>query len=309
MEIIAGTLDFELNKATAVAIGKFDGLHLGHRELIEQVLQKQSEGLTPCVLTFDPSPTIFFGFSDGKELNTAQEKRDILEQMGVEVLMEFPMTAETATMPPEVFVEEILVNKLHTKWIVAGTDVSFGDKGAGDAVLLERLSEKFGYQLTTIDKVMYEGEEISSTRIRKHLMQGDMQYVEKLLGTPYTIEGEVVHGKALGRKMGMPTVNILPSLNKLMPPCGVYFSKVFAEGKVYAGISNIGYKPTVNKEPVLGVETYIYDFSGDLYDKTIRISLLAFKRPEMQFLTIEELKQQMEEDIQAGKMYHLLKNG
>ena len=168
MEIIAGTLDFELNKATAVAIGKFDGLHLGHRELIEQVLQKKAEGLTSCVLTFDPSPAVFFGFSDGKELNTAQEKRDILERLGVEVLMEFPMTAETAAMPPEVFVEEILVNKLHTKWIVAGTDVSFGDKGAGDAALLERLSEKFGYRLTTIDKVKYEGEEISSTRIRKH---------------------------------------------------------------------------------------------------------------------------------------------
>ncbi len=309
MEIIAGTLDFELNKATAVAIGKFDGLHLGHRELIEQVLQKKAEGLTSCVLTFDPSPAVFFGFSDGKELNTAQEKRDILERLGVEVLMEFPMTAETAAMPPEVFVEEILVNKLHTKWIVAGTDVSFGDKGAGDAALLERLSEKFGYRLTTIDKVKYEGEEISSTRIRKHLLQGDMPYVEKLLGIPYTIEGKVIHGKALGRRIGMPTVNILPPSNKLMPPCGVYFSKVHVAEMVYAGISNIGYKPTVNKEPVLGVETYIYEFSGDLYDKTIRVELLAFKRPEMQFATIEELKQQMEEDINAGKKFHLLKNG
>ncbi len=309
MEIISGTLDFELNRDTVVAIGKFDGLHLGHQELIELLLKKKTEGLTPCVLTFDPSPAVFFGFSDGKELNSVPEKRSILADMGVEVLMEFPMTAETAAMPPEVFVEEILVKKLRTKWIVAGTDVSFGDKGAGDAALLKRLSEKYGYQLTTIEKVMYDGEEISSTRIRKYLAEGDMQYVEKLLGTPYTIVGEVVHGKALGRKMGMPTVNILPSVNKLMPPCGVYFSKVFTEGKEYAGISNVGYKPTVNKEPVLGVETYIYEFDGDLYDKQISVALLAFKRPEMQFATIEELKQQMEEDISAGKRFHLSKNG
>ena len=203
--------------------------------------------------------------------------------------------------------EEILVKRLHTKWIIAGTDVSFGDKGAGDAVLLERLSVKYGYQLTTIDKVLYEGEEISSTRIRKNLLEGNMQYAELLMGAPYTISGEVVHGKALGRRIGMPTVNILPSENKLMPPCGVYFSNVYVEGKEYGGISNVGYKPTVNKEPVLGVETYIYDFSGDLYDKQISVALLAFKRPEMQFATIEELKHQMEEDISAGRTFHLSK--
>lgn len=309
MEIISGTLDFELNRETAVAIGKFDGLHVGHRKLIAKLLEKREEGLMPCVLTFDPSPAVFFGFSDGKELNTMQEKHNILSDMGVDVLMEFPMTPETAAMPPETFVEEILIKKLHTKWIVAGTDVSFGDKGAGDAALLERLARKYGYQLTTIEKVMYDGEEISSTRIRKHLSEGDMQYVEQLLGTPYTIEGKVVHGKALGRKMGMPTVNVLPPANKLMPPCGVYFSKVYAEGKEYNGISNVGYKPTVNKEPVLGVETYIYEFSGDLYDEKISVALLAFKRPEMQFATIEELKQQMSEDIAAGKSFHLSKNG
>lgn len=307
MEIIAGTLDFELNRDTAVAIGKFDGMHLGHRELIGRLLQKKECGLAPCVLTFDPSPAVFFGFSDGKEINTVSEKRDILAVMGVEVLVEFPMCSETACMPAEVFVEEILVKRLHTKWIIAGTDVSFGDKGAGDAVLLERLSVKYGYQLTTIDKVLYDGEEISSTRIRKNLLEGNMQYAELLMGAPYTISGEVVHGKALGRRIGMPTVNILPSENKLMPPCGVYFSNVYVEGKEYGGISNVGYKPTVNKEPVLGVETYIYDFSGDLYDKQISVALLAFKRPEMQFATIEELKHQMEEDISAGRTFHLSK--
>ncbi len=309
MKIIAGTLDFQLNMDTAVAIGKFDGLHLGHRKLLEEVLRKKVNGLAACVLTFDPSPAVFLGFSDGRELNTVEEKRSILEQMGVDVLMEFPMKAETASMKPVDFVEEILIKRLRTKWIIAGTDVSFGDKGAGDAKLLEELSSKHGYHLTTIDKVKYEGAEISSTGIRKALEQGNMPYVERLLGMPYTISGEVVHGRALGRKMGMPTVNLIPSVNKLIPPNGVYYSEVVLEGAVYPAISNIGYKPTVNETPVLGVETHIYDFDRDIYGQEIKVRLLAFKRPEKHFATIEELKQQMEEDICAGKEFHLSKNG
>ncbi len=308
MEIIAGTLDFQLNRDTAVAIGKFDGLHLGHQKLLTEVLQKKADGLAACVLTFDPSPAVLFGFSDGRELNTLQEKRSILEQMGVEVLMEFPMREETACMSPTDFVEDMLVKRLRTKWIIAGTDVSFGDKGAGDAALLQKLSEKCGYQLITIDKVKYEDEDISSTRIRKSLEQGDMPYVESLLGRPYSVSGEVVHGRALGRKLGMPTVNLVPPANKLVPPCGVYYSEVVLEEKVYPGISNIGYKPTVNEERILGVETYIYDFDRDIYEKEISVRLLAFKRPEKHFENIEELKQQMAEDICAGKAFHLSKN-
>ena len=207
------------------------------------------------------------------------------------------------------FVEDILVKRMHTKWMIAGTDVSFGDKGAGDAKLLEQLSTDYDYELVTIDKVQYEGEDISSTRIRKCLEKGQIDYVTRLLGAPYSISGTVIHGKALGRKMGMPTVNILPAENKLMPPCGVYFSQVHMDGKVYPAISNIGYKPTVNKERVLGVETYLYDFDEDIYEKEISVSLLSYKRPEKQFATIDDLKRQMEEDIRAGKEFHMSKNG
>lgn len=309
MKIIQGSLDFELNSDTAVAIGKFDGLHLGHRKLLEAVLDKKKQGLLACVLTFDPSPAVFFGFSDGYELNTREEKRALFEALGVDVLVEFPMREDTAKMPPEVFVEDVLVKRMHTKWMIAGTDVSFGDKGAGDAKLLKQLSKVYDYDLVTIDKVQYEGADISSTRIREYLEKGQMDYVEHLLGAPYSISGTVVHGRALGRKMGMPTGNILPADNKLMPPCGVYYSQVHMDGQVYPAISNIGYKPTVNKERILGVETYLYDFQEDIYDKTISVSLLAFKRPEMQFSAIEDLKKQMEEDIRAGKEYHMRKNG
>ena len=309
MKIIQGSLEFELNSDAAVAIGKFDGMHLGHRKLLEAVLEKKKQGLLACVLTFDPSPAVFFGFSDGYELNTKEEKRALFEKLGVDVLVEFPMRVETAKMSPEDFVEDVLVKRMHTKWMIAGTDVSFGDKGAGDAKLLEQLSTVYDYELVTIDKVQYEGEDISSTRIRKCLEKGQIDYVTRLLGAPYSISGTVIHGKALGRKMGMPTVNILPAENKLMPPCGVYFSQVHMDGKVYPAISNIGYKPTVNKERVLGVETYLYDFDKDIYEKEISVSLLSYKRPEKQFATIDDLKRQMEEDIRAGKEFHMSKNG
>lgn len=309
MKIIQGSLEFELNSDAAVAIGKFDGMHLGHRKLLEAVLEKKKQGLLACVLTFDPSPAVFFGFSDGYELNTKEEKRALFEKLGVDVLVEFPMRVETAKMSPKDFVEDILVKRMHTKWMIAGTDVSFGDKGAGDAKLLEQLSTVYDYELVTIDKVQYEGEDISSTRIRKCLEKGQIDYVTRLLGAPYSISGTVIHGKALGRKMGMPTVNILPAENKLMPPCGVFFSQVHMDGKVYPAISNIGYKPTVNKERVLGVETYLYDFDEDIYEKEISVSLLSYKRPEKQFATIDDLKRQMEEDIRAGKEFHMSKNG
>lgn len=308
MEIIAGTLDFELNKETAVAIGKFDGMHRGHSRLLQEILDKKKEGLASCVFTFDPSPAVFFGFSDGQELSTKEEKRRLLENMGVDFLIEFPMTIETAGMEPEIFVEEVLVKRLHTRWIVAGTDVSFGKKGAGNATLLERLAVEYGYHLTTIEKVKVDEIEISSTLVRKCVEQGDMEYAESLLGAPYTIHGKVVHGKALGRKMGMPTVNIVPEDKKLLPPCGVYCSAVKLDGKKYPSISNIGYKPTVAEKPVLGVETYLYDFDRDIYGEEIAVHLYSFLRPEKRFDSLEELQKQVSSDIILGKNYHMSKN-
>ncbi len=308
MKIITATLDFELNKETAVAIGKFDGLHLGHKSLLQKVLAKKEEGLEACVFTFDPSPAVFFGFSDGKELTTREEKRRLLERMGVDVLVEFPMTRESAAMEPEAFIEEVLVNQLKVRYIAAGTDVSFGAKGAGNAEMLQKLSGAYGYQVETIEKVKLEKTEISSTLVRSQVEAGNMPYVEKLLGMPYTIVGSVQHGKALGRKMGMPTVNLLPEKEKLLPPKGVYYSEVRYKGKIYAAISNIGYKPTVSREQILGVESYLYDFEEEIYGEDIEVGLLAFKRSEMCFEGVEELREQMQKDILEGKKYHLSKS-
>lgn len=307
MKIITDLRNCELHMETAVAIGKFDGLHRGHRRLLQEILDKKATGLKACVFTFDPSPAVFFGLADGKELMTKEEKRRALRDMGVDVLVEYPMNAENAAVTPCDFVKKLLADALNVKFIAAGTDVSFGAKGAGNARLLEECAKELEYELKLIDKVTLEGTEISSSLVRKEVEAGNMEYVTALLGAPYTVSGEVMHGKALGRKLGMPTMNLLPPKEKLLPPVGVYYSQVRYEGMNYPAISNVGYKPTVSQEPVLGVETYLYDFDKEIYGEDISVSLLSFKRPEMRFASVEELKEQMKQDISDGKEYHFAK--
>lgn len=307
MKIITDLRNCELHMETAVAIGKFDGLHRGHRRLLQEILDKKATGLKACVFTFDPSPAVFFGLADGKELMTKEEKRRALRDMGVDVLVEYPMNAENAAVTPYDFVKKLLADALNVKFIAAGTDVSFGAKGAGNARLLEECAKELEYELKLIDKVTLEGTEISSSLVRKEVEAGNMEYVTALLGAPYTVSGEVMHGKALGRKLGMPTMNLLPPKEKLLPPVGVYYSLVRYEGMNYPAISNVGYKPTVSQEPVLGVETYLYDFDKEIYGEDISVSLLSYKRPEMRFASVEELKEQMKQDISDGKEYHFAK--
>lgn len=309
MEIITDIFGTKLNKGTALAIGKFDGLHIGHRKLLQEILSKKSLGLETCVFTFDPSPAVFFGLADEGELMTRDEKRKMLEEVGVDILVEYPLTKESAAVEPEYFVREILSKGLQVKYLVAGEDVSFGAKGAGNALLLSRLSKELGYELQIIEKVTMEGKEISSSLIRCEVESGNMEYVERLLGTPYRIIGKVVHGRALGRKLGMPTLNLMPEKGKLLPPKGVYYSRVIYQDKNYLSISNIGNKPTVSEENVMGVETYLYDFEEEIYGEEVIVELLAYKRPEMRFENVEELKDQMRQDILDGKEYHLGKRG
>lgn len=307
MEIITDIKNCQLNGETAVAIGKFDGLHLGHRRLLQEILALKKDGLKACVFTFDPSPAVFFGLADEKELMTKEEKRKALQELGVDVLVEYPMNCENAAVTPQDFVEKLLWEGLHVRFIAAGRDVSFGAKGAGNAKVLEEFAEKLGYGLQLIEKVTLDGEEISSSLVRKQVELGRMEQAHKLLGVPYTISGNVLHGKALGRKLGMPTLNLIPSDMKLLPPNGVYFSQVYLGEKTYPAITNIGSKPTVSDEKVIGVETYLYDFDEEIYGEEIGVALLTYRRPEMRFHNVEELKAQMAADIEAGKDYHLSK--
>ena len=301
MEIITNTVDFYLEKETAAAIGKFDGIHVGHRRLLDEIFACKKEGLACCVFTFDPAPAVLFGLSDGKELTTKEEKRLLFERMGVDVLVEFPLTAETAAMSPEAFVYEILAKQMNVRFLAAGSDLSFGAKGAGNAALLRKMGDELGFRVKTIDKVCMEGREISSTYVRSQVEAGNMQMAEQLLGMPYLVEGQVVQGKQIGRTLGFPTVNILPCETKLLPPNGVYLSQVRFQDKLYRAISNVGCKPTVTDEKVMGVESYLYDFNENAYGERSEVYLREFRRPEQKFDSVEALKAQLEEDIEAGK--------
>lgn len=306
MQIIQGTTDFEINGKSAVSIGKFDGIHLGHQKLLHHIIKQKEQGLKAVVFTFDPPPSVFFGTADTKELMTKEEKRAAFENMGVDVLIEFPLTAKTAAISPESFIIDILMHQIHADYIAAGTDVSFGDKGLGNYLVLQSMSKNLGYELQIIDKVCLHNREVSSTYVREEVERGNMENVTKLLGMPYSVCGEVLHGNAFGRTIGMPTVNLLLPENKLLPPNGVYYSEVYLGNKKYFGITNIGYKPTVSDKNQMGVETYIYDFNKEVYGEKIIVHLLSFKRSEIKFNGKDNLKKQIMADMKDGYIYHNL---
>lgn len=315
MKIIENTAKFHIEEPTAAAIGKFDGFHMGHQKLLRQLREQKDQGLSSAVFTFVPSPASFFGKELVRELSTVAEKRRIFEQSGVDYLIEFPFIRETADMEPEAFIRDVLAGMMNARCVVAGEDVSYGRRGAGDCALLQKKAETYGYQVFIIDKVLYGGREVSSTYVREAVKEGNMALVAALLGTPYYVGGEIVHGKRLGRTLGMPTVNLLPPQEKLLPPKGVYYSYAYlhsrSKNRSYDGmqlpaITNIGTKPTVNNANQMGAETYLYDFNADVYGEYIEVYLLEHKRPEMRFGSVEELKAQMQEDIAAGRKYHKL---
>ena len=301
MQIITRLDELNIKDRTALAMGKFDGIHLGHKKLLNMILEQKQDGLKAAVFTFEPSPEEFFVGHTVRQLFTREEKRRAFEKMGIDILIEFPLTAATAATPPEDFVRTILVEDLKAVYIAAGTDVSFGDKGRGDQYLLRNMSKELGFELCLIDKVMLDGQEVSSTRVRNVVADGDMPMAKRLLGDYYSVSGIVEHGKHLGSTIGIPTVNVLPPVGKMLPPFGVYSSKVIIDGVEYNGMTNIGRKPTVSNSGQVGVETFIYDFDKDVYGKMIEVRLLEFKRPEMKFDSVEELKKQMQSDIAAIK--------
>jgi len=301
MDIIADTSEFYIDKETAVAIGKFDGVHLGHRRLLDEILLMKKRGLSACVFTFDPPPAVFFGGED-KLLTTKNEKHGIFERMGVDILVEFPLNAATAATSPEHFITQYLVDQMSMKFIAAGTDLSFGDKGLGNATLLKEFSSEYDYSVNIIDKVRTEeGEEISSSLVRSCIENADMERAGMLLGGSYFVSGTIVHGNHIGHTLGFPTINIYPEENKLLPPYGVYSSTVLIEGRYYDGLTNIGCKPTVGMGLRPGAETYIYGLDEDLYGKEAIVYLEKFCRPEQKFDGLDALKAQLKKDIESAK--------
>lgn len=302
MEYVAGNTEFKYRN-TAVTLGKFDGLHLGHLELINRVISYKQQGLTAVMFSFLMHPGNLFSDKEFELIYTEEEKVAKVSRSGIDVLISYPFTEKTRSMEPEDFIKRILVDQLDVKVIVVGKDFRFGYKARGDVALLKQYEEVYGYQVIAIEKKTWSHEVISSSAIRKALKQGDIEVANAMLGSPYSLRGEVMHGRRIGRTIGMPTTNLIPPSSKLLPPCGVYVTKTMIDGKLHDGVTNIGYKPTVGADDYIGVETFIFDFDGDLYGEMIEVEFLFYMRPELKFGSIEELVTKMREDIVIAKKY------
>ncbi|MCI6857996.1 MAG: bifunctional riboflavin kinase/FAD synthetase [Eubacterium sp.] len=302
MEYITNS-DFHF-KDTAVALGKFDGIHCGHQLLMDEVKKQEKEGRKSAVFTFDrPTRLTLSGDHSCKQIYTKEERRKILEKAGISILIEHPFTKEFAALSPEKFIREILVKKAGARAIVVGTDFRFGKNRSGGIEHLKALEEECGYHLIVIEKLKMDGQDVSSTRIRTCLENGEMEKANYLLGRDYSISGIVVHGNELGRTIQVPTINQEISSDKLVPPNGVYVSRIHIGDEVYSGITNIGVKPTVKDTLEKTVETNIFDFHEDIYGRDVTVELLHFHRPETRFSSIEKLQKQLLKDVEFGKKF------
>jgi riboflavin kinase/FMN adenylyltransferase len=305
MEYITGTREFHMEEPSVVTLGKFDGRHRGHQKLLWEMAEvKRKKGYRIAIFTFDMSPSTIDMETTQRVITTNLERKNNLERMGIDYLVEYPFTKETAHMEPEEFVKQILIDQMNAKTIVVGTDCTFGYMGAGNADSLYQWKDRYGYELIVVEKEKDDLRDISSTYIRELLDAGNMEKANELLGEPYAIHGTVVHGNHLGGPvLGFPTANIVPEPEKHLPIFGVYVSKIYIDGKYYGGITNIGKKPTVEGISPVGVETYIYGINKDIYGKTIEVQLLHFVRPERKFDGLEQLKVQIEKDRDYGMEY------
>ena len=282
----------------AAALGSFDGLHLGHRQVIGNTLSVP--GLRPAVITFQQNPSVSLQKKPVPLLTTNEQKLALLEEMGVEVVYLLPFD-RIRDMEPEDFVEA-LYRICRVRALSCGFNFRFGKNGRGDAGLLKELCREKGIELSVTPPVSVAGETVSSTRIRACLEQGDVQQAGQLLGRPFGYDFEVTHGRQLGRTWGTPTINQPFPAGYVLPRFGVYASLVEVEGQKYHGVTNIGVKPTVGSDCALS-ETWIPEFSGDLYGKKVPVELLDFIRPERKFDSLEQLKNEiLENGVLARKI-------
>ncbi|MGN0318911.1 MAG: bifunctional riboflavin kinase/FAD synthetase [Lachnospira sp.] len=307
MEYIHGTADFKLDRPSAVTLGKFDGLHLGHQKLISIVKEEAAKhNLITVLFTFDGIPLSICPQKNQHFISTNAERRNICEKSGIDVEVEYPFTDDFMHMEAEDFIREVIIDKLNAKVVVVGTDYCFGRNRSGNAEYLKAKGIEYGFDTIIVEKEKYQDKEISSTYVREELSQGHMETVNVLLNRAYSITGIVAKGNQMGRELGMPTANIYPSEIKLLPPNGVYASIAVVDGVEYYGVTNLGTKPTVSDGFEVSVETNFFDFDRDIYGKKIEVRLLHFLRQEMKFDNVDMLKKQMEMDMNFAKNMFLL---
>lgn len=284
----------EIKEDTVVALGDFDGVHLAHKKLMRETVEKaKEEGIASAVYIFDKNN------KKGKVITSQELKESLIFYEGIEIIAVQETNEDFFKTSCEDFVKNIIKGKLNAKFVVAGRNYTFGKGGKGTSELLCELCEKEGIKALIIEDVLYENKTISSSEIRNLLAEGDIEKANILLGYNYIIKGKVEKGKQLGRTLGFPTANVYPEENIALPRFGVYLAEVEISGEKLKAIVNVGVRPTVNgKEP--SVEAYIKGIERDLYGEEIKISFIKFIRGEKKFASVDELKKQIEADAEKG---------
>jgi len=304
MKVYNNLSEYNEEFSTVVTVGNFDGIHLGHKKILEKVNSIAGQyNFKSVVFTFEPHPLKYFG-ADVPMILTPSQKQKLLEEMGVDFLFQIEFAEQFAKMTAEVFVREVLVKKLNARFIIVGYDYKFGKRRKGDFKLLQFLSQTYGYTPFKVDRVEVDGEVVSSTNIRKFLQEGKIKKANEMLGRNFSLEGTVVQGSKIGRLIGYPTANILVN-NEILPKLGVYVSRLTLNGVKYDSVANIGIRPTLHDEMKdIKVEAFVFNFNEDLYGEEVELELLEYLRPEAKLDSFEELKSVIEADCQAAKKIH-----
>ncbi len=286
------------NKPVSVAIGAFDGLHLGHQKIIEKTISiAEKKNTKSAVFSFKPHPLkIIKPEKAPSQIISESQKKELLAQQGINYYFQQKFTKDFSRTSFDSFIKNILVKKIGIIHIVVGNDFRFGYKGKGNIKLMKEYGEKFGFGITILSNFELKGEKVSSSHIRKIIRKGKVEKVSEFLGFNYTIEGIVVHGKGRGHKLGFPTANLKYETDYVLPPSGVYAGYANYNEKAYKAVANFGYKPTFSGENY-SIEIHIIDFAEKLYNKKISFELIKKIRDEKKYSDIKNLKQQMQKDI------------
>lgn len=281
-----------------VALGMFDGVHLGHRALMSRLLEEAKLlDATPAVFTFSNHPLEVLG-GNVRLLSGIRERNMILRSLGAEALESVPFTRELAALSPEAFVD-LLSSKWDVRGLIVGYNYTCGDRGAGTPETLREIGKKRGFSVSVVEPVLFEGEPVSSTRIREAVERGDVALAEQLLKRRYTLNGTVVQNKRIGSRIGFPTANIDASPKRAIPADGVYAAFAFVCGGVYRAVTNVGTNPTVNGTK-LTIETHLIDFHADIYGEKLTIAFRKRLRGELMFDSLDALKEQIRLDVEEA---------
>ena len=304
MKIFHGIENANIQKPTVLTLGVFDGLHLGHQRIMQTVIERAKVvGAHATAITFDPHPrAVLHPETAPPLLQTLDQRLANFEVLGIEQAIVVKFDREFASQPAEVFLSDIVHDRLHAKEVYLGKGFAFGKDRGGTIELLKAMSQKLGFVADEVDEVQIRGQRISSSAIRKLLAAGRINLARQMLGRPYGVEGVIIRGNRRGHSIGFPTANLMPH-NRVIPRYGVYATATLIEGTWRKSITNIGVRPTFENTQVPSIETYVFDFDDELYGDVLRVRFLHRIRDERKFSGADELKAQIEKDTRRARNY------